>query len=616
MPRIIRDNMRAVLFLTEYARANSGDNDGDGSELVIPESFAETTDEALAALHEQALAAFNAVYGNGEGPYSPEDVESLSSLAEGLEAINTELAARQTAADERAAAAGELASRVLPADAEAEAAAEDGAESTDETNEETTEATAEGEASAGGSVAEDATEDSPAAVAASAGQRRGERRISLPALRSRQARTPRPAGEAASMTDVVFAAADNGVYSNGEGIDWDGVGRGIDRRLMGFPKNQYQSAARAGRHLRQQFSVAMIRRPFTDDLMVTSDDPGHVDTVLHRAMDETRLPQGSLVASGGWCAPSETIYDLCSLESTDGMLSLPEIGISRGGIRFTQGPDFSDFYNNTGFCYTEEEDEAGDYDGDGGGSKPCFKVDCPDFDEARLNVCGTCISAGLLQARGYPEMIARTTQGAMVAHAHRVNANVISSLVAGSDAVVIPGPQAGATAPLLTSIELQVEAVKYAHRMARNASLEGVFPYWVRGVIRADLARRLGVDLIDVPDTRIDAWFRERGINPQYVYDWQDLNTEAPSGTAYPESVDFLLYPAGTWVKGTSDVISLDTVYDSTMLGTNDYTALFFEEGWLTAKLCHDSRVVTVPLCGDGSTHAGVDIACDGTEGS
>lgn len=73
---------------------------------------------------------------------------------------------------------------------------------------------------------------------------------------------------------------------------------------------------------------------------------------------------------------------------------------------------------------------------------------------------------------------------------------------------------------------------------------------------------------------------------------------------------------SGTWIKGGADVITLDTIYDSTLLGTNDYTALFTEEGILTARRGCDSRVVTVPICPTGDTGGGVAIDCDGTAGA
>lgn len=43
---------------------------------------------------------------------------------------------------------------------------------------------------------------------------------------------------------------------------------------------------------------------------------------------------GHLVASGGWCAPSEVVYDMNPVLAMEGMLTIPdEVKITRGGIR-------------------------------------------------------------------------------------------------------------------------------------------------------------------------------------------------------------------------------------------------------------------------------------------
>ena len=196
-----------------------------------------------------------------------------------------------------------------------------------------------------------------------------------------------------------------------------------------------------------------------------------------------------------------------------------------------------------------------------------------------------------------------------------MSANVLNAVVAGSTAVTFPA-RVGATSPLLDSIEMQAEHYRTVHRMARAATLEAVFPFWVRGVIRSDLSRRLGVDLLSVSDAQIDGWFRARGVAAQFVYNLDPITGAATAFTAWPATARFLLYAAGTWVKGSTDIIRLDTLYDSTLLGQNDYLALFSEEGWLVAQRCPDSRIVSVPLCPDGATAAGVDIACNGTAGA
>jgi hypothetical protein len=597
MARITRRDPLAVR-ITEFADQSVE----DGDEFVIPEDLSTLSVEDITALHEQAVSTFDTLYSDGKG-LSEDDLTALAALTSGIEGLNAELAVREAADTERSEKAAALAAKIRPdfsADGE-----------TDEGDGED-EATDEDAEDAEGKDDEEAEDENAAETVVASGAR-----VNLSAVRSRAARkAKRPALRAeTSMSDVVLSA------ETGEGMDWDALGRALNTRLSGFNKSQYEAARKAKRHISEQKGFATLHRQFDEGLVISSSDPDHISSVLQRAADESRLEKGSLIASGGWCAPSETLYDLMEMESRDGLFSMPEIGVKRGGINFTPGPDFSSIYTDiTGFHYTEDQDIAGTYGvdaegmGDGSaGDKPCYKVECPDFEEVRLEPDGLCLTAGLLQSRGYPEVIARTIRGALIARDHRTSARLINQLVLGSTAVTMTAAQVGATAPLLDAIEKQAEHYKYTHRMARSTTLEAVFPYWVHGVVRSDLARRLGVELLDVPNSRIDGWFRARGIAPQYVYDWQPLTGGAAAFTVWPSQVSFLLYAAGTWVKGAADVISLDTMYDSTLLGQNDYTALFIEDAWFTAKLGHDSRVVTVALCPDGATGAGVDIACNGT---
>jgi hypothetical protein len=577
----------------------------EDSELVIPGDLTVLTDEELAALQTEATEHFDQVYGDGSN-LSAEAMDALAALTEGIEAVTAEQSRRGEAAAERTRLAAELADRVHPADPPADDPDADA------------DADADAEADPDAAPADappatpEASADAPAQIAASA-----SRRINLAGIRHSSGRSrqlpARREGER-GMRDVVQTV-------DGEGLDWVGVGRAIDRSLTGFSQAQYAAAHRSGQHLRQQNGVVVFRREVPENMTINSGDPAHVEEILSRARSEARLPGGSLVASGGWCAPSETLYGLCELESRDGLLSLPEVGVTRGGFNYTTGPTFAELYAEiTGFQYTEQQDIDGMYGvvpatgvGDGSaGDKPCYKVECPPFQEVRLGTNGLCITAGLLQSRGYPEMIARVTRGALVAHDHRMSAVDIGKIVAGSTPVTIPSGGAGAAAPLLTAIEVQAEHIRYAERMARGTTLEAIFPYWVRGAIRSDLALRLGVELLDVPDSRIDGWFRSRGIAPQYVYDWQPLTGAPGSFTSWPDTVQFLMYPAGAWLRGVSDVITLDTLYDSQLLAQNDYTALFTEEGSLIAKQCGDSRVITVSLCINGGTGGGYELSCDG----
>lgn len=623
MARSTRRIDNGTRFFTDYE-----DQSGDEDTLVIPdgEAIEALSDEDLTALSEQAHEAFEALYGDGKD-LSAEDLEALRGLTAGIERIDAEEARREGERKEREDEAAELAAKVRPTTDEADGGdGEDGDGSDDEEGggdgdsedendgDESTESEAEEETV---EVTAEAAEEQPESLAASA--RAKEVRVNLGRVRSKQAATPKAtkSGPPTTMRDLVSPAAN--VEGFAQGMDFFDMGKVVDDQLGRVNLKQYEKAAKANQHLRQQFGVAVIERRFEDGLTIESSDREHVESVLSKAADESRLDGGSLVASGGWCAPSETDYSLFNQgESRDGIIDVPEVGVRRGGINFTKGPDFTSIYQDTGFHYTEQEDIDGDYDGEGGGSKPCFKVECYPFEDVRLDLDGICITAGLLQSRGYPEVIADTIRKALIAHDHRVAAGVVNAMVADSTVVEMPASQVGATAPVLTAIELQVEHYREIHRMSENATLEAKFPRWVRGAVRADLSRRLGIDLISVPNARINQWFTDRGVSPQFIYNWQGLadGVSASGRTSYPTEVDFLLYSAGTWVKGGADILTLDTIYDSVLLGTNDYTALFTEEGWLVAKKGIDSRVVTVNLCPDGATAAGVAIECDGSAGA
>jgi hypothetical protein len=420
------------------------------------------------------------------------------------------------------------------------------------------------------------------------------------------------------MKDVAYATADTLGVGMNEGLDWQTAGKMLDKRLTSFNKSVYAAAQARGQHLREQGPIMAFKRQIPAELIASGEN---VDDVMTRAVDMKRLPGGALTAAG-WCAPSEILYDLCATASRDGLYSLPEFGVRRGGIKWPITPTFASVYNAVGFHFTEADAIAGNYVPDPtppgpntSGPKPCIEIPCPTWDEARLEGDGLCIIGDLIQMRGYPEMMAWYLEQALIAHDHKMSANDIAKVIAGSTAITMTAGTVGTAAPLLAAIELESEHIRYTGRHSRNLVLEAVFPYWIHAAIRQDLSVRLGMALFDVTDAMIDSWFRLRGIVPQFVYDWQAIDTTAAAAfLQWPTDVQFLIYAAGTWTKGVDDIITLDNLYDSTLLGNNKFTALFTEDASLVVKRCEESRVVTVPVCSDGSTHAGILLDCDLTE--
>lgn len=397
--------------------------------------------------------------------------------------------------------------------------------------------------------------------------------------------------------------ADSGVASFG---DWSDVATVAERRFAG-----YRGLPQGSRN-----TVALIQRNFPRELLATDDKSD--DDLIKYATSEQRLAGNSVLAAAGWCAPSTTIYDLCEMETADGMIDVPEVQITRGGLRFTPGPDFASIFNGSGYFHQTETQVIANT------VKPCMEIPCPPFQDIRLEVEGLCITGSILQRRGYPELVERFIRGALIAHMHKLNAFVIAQMATiGATASTLVDYSAGGPlgdntlTGLLHAIEIQVEDTRYRNRMGLGSTVAVKAPHWIQPQLRSDFSRRQGEGRTNVTDAEIQEHFARRGARLQYVYDWQDAFTGLATGPGgptpllnLPATVDLLMYPEGTWLRGSDSTIRLDTIYDSTNLSTNRYTALFTEEGVLMAKTCFDSRVIRFPLCPTGATTEPVARTC------
>jgi hypothetical protein len=186
-----------------------------------------------------------------------------------------------------------------------------------------------------------------------------------------------------------------------------------------------------------------------------------------------------------------------------------------------------------------------------------------------------------------------------VAHAHKVNASVISRMVTLAGAAETVTDFSSTTHTTLSALELLANYKRQTYKLGLNETLEVVLPYWVKSAIRDDLSLRAGISHDAVTDQMIASHFAARNLNVQWVYDWQELDTSNAT-EGYTATYTALIYPAGTFVKGVSDVITLNAVYDAASLAVNTYTALFFEQGLLVANTCADADLVTLPVCNSG----------------
>jgi hypothetical protein len=429
---------------------------------------------------------------------------------------------------------------------------------------------------------------------------------------------------------TITAAADLPGFTIGSDLgDMDGLTRAVMSR--------FQQLTRAGgdiRGTRAGIGSIVIER---DPSLVAETQ--HDWQVIERACDESRLPGGSLLAAGtpGWCAPAEISYEFCPVAVVDGLVDIPSVTARRGSLVWPQSPEFHSIYSGVGWDFTAAQIDEMQTPGSEL-EKPCYKITCPDTTSLTLDPTGICIQASILHERAYPELIKYTVDQSMVAYAHRMNASILRQMAAMATPVDLTGNAnlgPGAMSTALEAIELQVEWLRYRHRMGLGATMEMVAPVWMRGILRADLSKRMGngVDLIAITDQQLTSYLATRGVRVQWVLDWQDsfsdpATTGTPAApvtipqstlfgggttpqTAWPTTAEVLIYPAGSYFLARMDIISLEGgLLDSTLLKKNERIVLFVEEAMKVGKRCFQTSRVKINLCASGQTGSGAWVDC------
>lgn len=611
----------------------------------------------LAELEKAAAEEFQRLAEPADGGYDDERIAQLDLIADVVDAVRAEAADRATGrvaalsdrvnkpAEPAAPAAEPAAAPAVAEDQPAEPTPANPAEP-DQPAEQPAADPAAPETPAAPDTPETAPSDGPAAedqpaLAAAAGKTgtavttRSKNTVPLSQL-------PNNVPAKINVDVTVTAAAD--IPGHPMGSILDGV-----QGLTAAAVARFAALDRAGKNTTA--GIATIERIQPDEQLV-ANSPNDWQ-VIEYATDEKRLPGGSLTAAADWCAIPEHVYDdFCPVAQVDGLISLPTVTAKRGSLSWPQTPKFSDIYSGTGFFMPDAEMRKDEMPvprpdplpGSIRRDKPCYLVQCTENQSITLDVTGICVMVPTLLERAYPELVNHTMQQIMAAHAHKMNAVTLADMdrlvttanrktySQAAAAASRYGP--GAMATLLGIIEMNVEHVRYKNRLGMNATVELVLPAFARGILRSDLAKKHGVDMLSVSNEQIDAHLRVRGVNPQYVLDWQDAFAGVPLGgpnradtaTAdpdadgtwlpvydgtgwggdalpdnWPGAVKFLLYPAGTFFKATNDIISIDGLYDSTLLARNLHLATFTEEGYKVAlKGCYDPVAVTVNLCADG----------------
>lgn len=379
----------------------------------------------------------------------------------------------------------------------------------------------------------------------------------------------------------------------------------------------------------EQHIVASYRQEFPEERFLAPNDAlENTDRIQNVTSTE------AITAAAGICLPLETKYDLgCDVGVTDRPVrdALARFGADRGGIRYFTAPTLSQsspaFADATGFWRGDQTDpNSGTWHTygpdrttatDPADVKPCLEMNCVAEETAYIEAITLCLTFNNLTTRTFPELIKRQNELALVAHARVAENALLAQLEAGSTAITAQAQVVGATREILNLLDRAVASYRFKHRMSSSAPLRGVFPSWVRNVLRADLALQMpgdGMDVWNLADNQINAWFKSRNVNATWHLDGvgpaaADLDG-AGSGTAvgfeFPGTIEFGLWAEGTWLFLDGGNLDIGVIRDSSLVQTNQYKQ-FVESFEGVANVGCDSYWVSAAYEPTGAAAALVD---------
>jgi hypothetical protein len=370
--------------------------------------------------------------------------------------------------------------------------------------------------------------------------------------------------------------------------------------------------------------IASATFDFPEERTLT-DDP-NVNSEKLRNVIAASLPGGvggySLTASGGLCAPAEPFYSMVNFASTDEPVwdSLPVFAARRGAVNVPESTYIGDIVVNSAGGAITSISEENDALGGTFATKTCQDLDCVDYTEVAVNIIAHCREYGNLNARSWPEKIAHENELTMAALAQTSEMFILERIKALSVNVTSGAETLGALIYLMDAILKAAYGIRGRFRMPRSARFVALLPAVILDILLLDAIQ----NQFDRYQSRadIDAYLRSVGIDPVYYLDGQftagvdqtpDAAQAAGALDAFPDTIQWAMYPQGAFLGIDMGSLELGIVRDSTLNSTNDFQ-VFGERFRNVARIAPAQAAYwhTTDICANGMfPPAGTARTCD-----
>ena len=278
----------------------------------------------------------------------------------------------------------------------------------------------------------------------------------------------------------------------------------------------------------ETFNVATLTFSYPESRTLNSNDvEGN-----NKKIKDVASPE-AIVAAGGFCAPVEVSYDLFGFGVTDRPVkdSLATFSADRGGIRYTTSPVLGDL-DGAVSTWTLQDDIDAATPGGPEPTKPCLRVECGDEVVVYTDAIPLCLTFGNLQSRAFPELVARNNELALITHARYAETRILTRIGALSTQVSA-AEKLGAARDFFTQVDQAAAGYRSRHRLDPAESLRVIVPVWLKNLIRNDLVMSLPAgsdeDRFGIADNIVNNWFAVRHINVTWTLDGEAAQGGTPA---------------------------------------------------------------------------------------
>jgi hypothetical protein len=308
----------------------------------------------------------------------------------------------------------------------------------------------------------------------------------------------------------------------------------------------------------------------------------------------------ALVASGGHSAPFAVKYDIFGIGTTVRPVRdcLPRFQADRGGIRFITPPVLSSYDNAVG-VWTNVVDTSPGTD-----VKASLTVSAASEETVATDAVTLQLQFGNLMSRAYPELIARHNELGLIQHAREAEGQILTRLTALSTAVTSTSI-IGVGRDFLVQIGRASAAYRSRHRLPADFPLRVIAPSWIKDAMVADLALSAPGDSLLNAYGEIEGYMAARGVNICFTIDGSAITGAQGSGAMneFTDTFIWYIFAEGTFLFLDGGTMDLGIIRDSTLVGTNDYK-MFVETFEGVAKVGVESLKVTSTISVNGAAAA------------